>query len=196
MTIVNETGLTFLVDTYGFPDRLPADWPPLGPGERATIDLGVAVGGCLEEDAVIVGWTQEPEDADEREVARDGPFCDKDVWVVTDAAVQVFDRDGGGWGPATEVLDAVVSVTNGTSVVITIAVDDGQPVSVNPGANGRLNIGAATDGCKGVRITADVPGALRPQLATGLVEVCDGAQAIVTEEGIEVTSPDGPPWED
>lgn len=190
VTVANLTDVVFEVSVWA-PWSSDVGDVRVAPGARVEMDLGVAPDTCTEElevEARTVG-------ADDGDALRaDGPvrLCDGDTWEITWDQVERHDPAGSGWAPARW---ATISVTNGTDAEIRVAVDDGDPVAVRPGYNGILEIAALAGECTSVRLTADVTGGARPQVASGLVEVCDGAQAVVTVDGIEVTSPDGPPWE-
>ncbi len=187
LTVANGTDVAFSVVAWA-PWSVRVEELRLEPGARVELDLGMPRDTCSEE--VDVSATTASAELDGRAY---GPFpvCDGDTWMITWDQVRARDPHTGAVGP---VRWATISVTNATDADIVVSVDGGDGVRVAPGHNGSVEIDAPADGCQGVRLTADVSGGVRPQVATGLVQVCDGAQAVVTVEGIEITSPDGPPW--
>lgn len=180
VTISNRTEYALLVQRSAVWDDEVLD-TTVPAGEDARIAIRTARGTCTRYVSLVArtsGGTGGPPRTDY------GPqvLCDGDTWQIDAVGV---DRDH-----LDRRLPLTLSVTNGTEADVRLTADDREPVVIAPGQDAAIDLLGDADGCGHLRLTADVTGAVRPQYATGLIRVCDGARGVVTLEGIEILAPE------
>lgn len=186
ITVVNGTDLAWRLEvTVPWGDRV-LDPVTVRAGETVELAIGIPRDACDEEihvDAYTAG-----DGAQVRmRVRGPWPLCDGDTWEIDPAEIETRDGSEWSWG-----RPFAFYVTNATADDVRVRVDDADPVVIAPGERVAIDHFGSGDGCSSVRMTADVTGAVRPQFATGLVDVCNGAEGVVTLEGIEILAPEAP----